>query len=380
MESPKQSRPRYRRPSLSHFSRHFLGKAYTALTGRALVPAAFIKRAAANGLSVEQLHNAIRFARCLTRLPGYLMTISQQQLEKAVYWDELGLKAKAGEHYLESALWGLYAELSLNDSEKCFAVLNEYADSYYRASQSFNNQTKRIEIDCSTTRIQAYFRLPAGEARNIPCVILLNNLFSSKEELHYTENSLLSQGLATLSFDYPHNQAINGQPYSAFDVKELGNAIHLYLSSEPEIDCSRLTLYGIGFGGRFAAYLNIAFPERFKSLVCISTPYDLENDLEELTRAVSQEFLVSKMTAASMLFELAHQTPLNTRINQLRGSLLVVGGGKDKIALPQETQYLFEQSASRDKKLILCPGAGHGLYEMMPSLRHEIAQWIKQRS
>jgi hypothetical protein len=47
--------------------------------------------------------------------------------------------------------------------------------------------------------------------------------------------------------------------------------------------------------------------------------------------------------------------------------------------MPEETKMIYEQIGAGDKKLIVCPGASHNCYEMMPSLRHEIAQWIKQR-
>ena len=39
----------------------------------------------------------------------------------------------------------------------------------------------------------------------------------------------------------------------------------------------------------------------------------------------------------------------------------------------------WEMPGAPDKKLLYIPNAGHGCYEMMPSLRYEIAQWIRQR-
>ncbi|MBY0358787.1 MAG: lysophospholipase [Candidatus Obscuribacterales bacterium] len=380
MEPPKERLSRNRRSSLSHLGRRFINKTYKALTGQALVPKFLTVRAVANGLKKEQFSGAIRLARGLNRLPDYLQAVCDKQWEKAQYWDDLGLKAKAADYYLDSALWGVYADLITADEEKAHFLREQYRESYFRAAQGFRTPTERVELTYLASTLQAYFRLPAltkpGQQNwNLPCVILFNDLFSSKEELHYVENSLLAQGLATFSIDYPGHQ----RPYASFDVKELGNAIYLFLYSRTEIDSSRLCLYGISLGGRFALHLNLLMPEKFKSVVCLSTPYDLHHDLEQLTKAVSAQFFVSPMTARTALHELAERTPIEDALSQQKSSILIAGGGKDNIVLPEETQHLFNQSASKDKQLVLCPGAGHGLYEMMPSLRYEIAQWITQR-
>jgi alpha-beta hydrolase superfamily lysophospholipase len=123
----------------------------------------------------------------------------------------------------------------------------------------------------------------------------------------------------------------------------------------------------------------LSYPERFSSLVCMSTPLDLLNDLDKLAPVFAREHMVSTFAARTALYELAMHTQIEEGIPYTQSPLLVIGGGKDRIATADNTRTIFEQSLSTDKKLILCPAAGHCLYEMMPSLRYEIAQWIKQR-
>ena len=172
----------------------------------------------------------------------------------------------------------------------------------------------------------------------------------------------------------------SAQVPSAFDVKELGNALNLFLSGRVDIDLSRVTLYGLSLGGRMAMYLALAFPERFSSIVSLSTPLDLLADMDRLTPTFAREHFVSTLAARTALYETAHHTPIEDDIRYIQAPLLVLGGGKDRISTPEQTKDIFEKAGSADKKLILCPGAGHCLYEMMPSVRYEIAQWIKQRS
>lgn len=382
-EKKKTTTERLKRASWNSISQKVYGDIYQAITGSLHLPGRFVQRALANGLPAQDLEHAIRCAKTLQELPDYLLSASEQKLEKATYWDELGLKTRARDNYLESALWGMYAELLIEDEEQKSVVWRQFRESYFRASPYFNAPADSVAIHYLATNLIGYFRRPPQDEdsfEKLPVVILLNGLFTPIEELHYLENSLLSQGFATLSVDYPGVTMHSAQVPSAFDVKELGNALNLFLSGRVDIDLSRVTLYGLSLGGRMAMYLALAFPERFSSIVSLSTPLDLLADMDRLTPTFAREHFVSTLAARTALYETAHHTPIEDDIRYIQAPLLVLGGGKDRISTPEQTKDIFEKAGSADKKLILCPGAGHCLYEMMPSVRYEIAQWIKQRS
>jgi pimeloyl-ACP methyl ester carboxylesterase len=188
---------------------------------------------------------------------------------------------------------------------------------------------------------------------------------------------LLSLGIATLSFDYPFSTDANSMV--ALEAEELGNSLLLALSSRPEIDMTRLVAYGTSIGGRIALYIAAKYNQRFRAVVSVSAPYDMLNDLDLLLPAMRREFAASQECSKATVFDIARQTPLRGELEQIELPALVVGGGKDIVAMPEETKMIYEQIGAGDKKLIVCPGASHNCYEMMPSLRHEIAQWIKQR-
>lgn len=376
---------RYRRSSLSGLGDLIIGNIYEAFTGSAYAPRRLIKRATANGLPVSDLEAVLRSARNLHRLPEYLLSLSEQKLTQAIYWDDLGLRPRARENYLDSALWGIYAGLLMKDSARKEAVYQEARESYKRAAPYLSFPADPVSLNYLAQPLSAYFRLPQPDGiltetnRNLPCVLLCNNYCAPKEELHYVENSLLSQGFATLSFDYPSTGTFASSPPDLFDIHELYQSLNLFLNGRPELDNERTVLYGLGFGGRLALLLARHYPERFKAVVTLSTPLDITSTVESLVTAVAKELHISKLAAHALLDDVDRSTPLDGIIENLESSLLVVGGGKDPIALPEETREIYERASAPDKKLILCPSAGHNLYEMMPSMRHEIAQWIKQR-
>lgn len=381
-ESRHTSRNLRPRRTAGTFGKAVLGNIYEAITGLRPVPSAFVRRAVANGLEKDHLVDAIRRARSAHKLPDYLLAMSAQKLEKAVYWDELGLKTRARDLYLESAFWGLYAEVITNDPVRKDQIQKQYSHSYRCAAPYFSAPAIPLQTGFIASNLSGYLRIPELPEDNLtgklPCVVILNSFCSPKEELHYVENSLVARGFATLSLDYPGQ--VGSSPPAPFDVAEFTNSLCLYLSTQPQIDCSRLSLYGISLGARVALYMALTFPERFNSIVSISAPYDLIGDLDHLTPAFARELFIPTITARTMLLELAHQTPIEENLGKVATPVLVAGGGKDLITLSDETRYIFEKLDSTDKKLLLCPGANHNLYEMMPSIRYEIAQWLWQRA
>lgn len=379
-----RARLRDKKSAAPVISSGLLENIYQALTGAGQMPSHLQKRALANGLPEAQLRDAVQSARTVAALPDYLLAASEHKFEKALYFDELGLKTRSRDLYLESTLWAIYAELFYEDPEKKELIYRKYRESYRRAAPHFNHPGQEVSIPYMASSLSGYLRKPGqaedGEQRQLPVVVILNSIYSAREELHYLENSLLSQGFATLSFDYPGTHTHSLQVFSAFDVKELGNSIYLFLSSCDEIDVSRIALYGQSLGGRLAMYMMLAYPERFSCLVSMSCPLNVIRDIDKLAPVFAREYLVSNYTARTTLYELALHTQIEEDIRFIEAPLLVLGGGKDKFANADASRQIFDQSLSADKKLILCPGARHCLYEMMPSLRYEIAQWIKQRA
>lgn len=376
---------RRKRAVLPHLGNFFFGNIYHALTGNKRLPRPLFRRAVANGIDREQLEAVWRQVQDRDDLAPLMLAIAENRLQQALYWHDVGVRNRARDNYLEATCWELYASLLLTDPAARQKSLAQAKTSYALAAPHFANPCRDIDIHYMGMELKGYLRLPTpvdAEAASIintnhPCVILFNGISTPKEEFYFTENSLLSLGIATLSFDYP--LSADASNMVALDTDELGNALLLTLSTRPEIDMSRLVAYGTSVGGRIALYIAAKYNQRFRAVASVSAPYDMLNDLDLLLPAMRREFAAGQQCSKSTVFEIARQTPLRGELEKIDIPALVVGGGKDIVAMPEETKMIYEQISAGDKKLIICPGASHNCYEMMPSLRHEIAQWIKQR-
>jgi pimeloyl-ACP methyl ester carboxylesterase len=385
---------RRRRAVLPHLGSLLLGNLYHAITGGARAPSALIKRAVAHGLNREHLEGIIRQSRQASELPRQMAAVADNHFQRALYWHDVAVKNRARDHYLECSLWLLYAALQSSTYTQRTRLFKRAQQSYALAAPHFQQPAEPVSITCPAGAISGYLRLPSAATEadeggqeyisaNHPCVLLFNGLSTPKEELHLWENALLATGLATLSFDYPTAGGAGfdgsaGELY-AFNVEELANALLLFLASRPEIDVSRVAAFGTSVGGRLALYAVARLPERFRALATLSAPLELLSDINLLMPAMKYELAAASECCKAAVFDLARRTPVRALLPQMQTPLLAVGGARDLIALPEETRAIYEECGASDKKLVICSSAGHNCYEMMPSLRHEIAQWIRQR-
>lgn len=359
---------------------NFFSGILSALRGRS-IPSFLVNRAAANGLIREEVATSIRYAKRWEHLPHIFSSIAGELHEKAIYWDDLGLTPRAASHYLQSAFWDFYAQLLiLRDQDNRSLFYARCSKSYRHAAPHFEYAANAVEIPYQSGSLKGYLRLPLTEGNaQVPCVVIVNSVNSAKEELHYTENAFLKMGLATLSFDLPGFGESLDDHLDSGDFEILGNSLYLFLTQHKEIHPERLALHGLGIGGALALTLTLLNQDRYKAVATLSAPYQLEATIERLLPAVRREELSLTDGAEDILRGFAVRMPRASDLKQLACPLMVVGGGKDILAPASDTKAIYDLAGSADKKLLFIPNASHGCYEMMPSLRYEIAQWIRQR-
>jgi alpha-beta hydrolase superfamily lysophospholipase len=379
-----------RRAMLSHLQSALLNKLYRSLLGTQYMSSALYRRAVAAGLKGQHLDNLCHKSKTQSDLPIALASAGETYFQRGLYWHDVGVRSRACDHYLESSLYYLYAAMLTDHQAVKAKAFARCQSSYLLAAPQFTIPAELVGIAYPAGTVSGYLRLPvrrveAGAdahyiANNFPCVILFNSLNAAKEELHFMENAFLTNGIATLSFDYPGLCCHDELPAAfSFNLEELVNSLLLFLASRNEIDISRVSLFGTSVGGRLALYAAAKFPERFRAVVSISAPLDLLSDLQLLLPAMQKELAASQKWSRASVFDLARGTPLRQMLGSISTPVLAIGGSADPIATADETRTIFKECGSTDKQLMICNGAHHNCYEMMPSLRHELVSWMKQR-
>jgi len=338
-------------------------------------------RALANGLYAEEFSQAVNKIKSLDDLRYRLTLMAANYQEKARYWDDLGLLLRARDHHLQAALWSFYAQLIMTDAKQRSQTYSMTSRNYEIAAPYFGYPARKIDIPYKVATLKGYLRLPVHEeevpTEPLPVVILLNAHKSTKEELHFTEHAFLRQGIATISFDYPGTGESTSESFDHLNLDSLCNALILFIAELKELDTNRIALHGISLGGTLALNLASKFADIFKVCVSLSAPTDL---LVAKSKVRLKRDLISPLFQEDEdISQLAQRFSLQSCLADIACPTLVIGGGKDVFVPFAETKNIFEKLTCQDKKLVICSRAKHICFDMMPSLRYEIAQWVQQR-
>lgn len=112
--------------------------------------------------------------------------------------------------------------------------------------------TERLDFDSDGDRCTGWLTLPPTTGPH-PAVVLVHGLGATRDMmLPQYEQHFAAAGIATLSFDYRHTGASEGQPRQRISIpkqcRDVAAAIDL-LARHPQLDSGRIGLWGTSLGG-----------------------------------------------------------------------------------------------------------------------------------
>lgn len=130
-----------------------------------------------------------------------------------------------------------------------------------------------IEFDAEGTTLRGWFYPGEGASGEGPCVVLQHG-FSATKEMHLDDYAALfaAAGLHCVVYDHPGlgaSDAVAGTPRQEIDpwqqIRHISHAI-TYAGSRPEVDASRIGLWGSSYGAAHA-YVTAAIDRRVACVV-----------------------------------------------------------------------------------------------------------------
>lgn len=200
---------------------------------------------------------------------------------------------KNGDHV---AAWRTYSfarwPVPLDSQQKRLAYDNAIS-AYLEHAKTFDPPLEVLRIPFEGSYIVAYLQLPKS-TRPCPFVVAISGLDSTKEDLAERFGPLLDLGVGFATFDMPGK----GQaPIKlAAGAERMFSAAIDALLERPEIDASRLVIYGGSFGGYWGAKLAVTERERVLGVVVQSPP---------VHEFFSREFAATAFSNTEYLFDLA---------------------------------------------------------------------------
>ncbi len=136
---------------------------------------------------------------------------------------------------------------------------------FRKAAQHFDPPLQIVETPYADKTMVAYLQVPKGLDRP-PVVINWGGVDSWKEDRQSSVQRMLNAGLAVLSVDMP-GTGENPTRYGDANAPKTYSAWIDYLLTRKDIDGGRIGLWGLSFGGYWAARMAYEEPKRVKGAV-----------------------------------------------------------------------------------------------------------------
>ncbi|WP_344942422.1 alpha/beta hydrolase family protein [Sphaerisporangium flaviroseum] len=300
--------------------------------------------------------------------------------------EALGREALAGEHFLSAGQHLSRAAVYHHFAKFVFVEdLDQMREAHRRAVACLNDALphlspagRRIEIPFEGARLVGVLRTPAGPGPH-PAVLMLSGLDSTKEELRSTEETFLQRGLATFSVDGP------GQGEAEYDLpirgdwSAPGHAMLDALAAEPDIDESRVAVWGVSLGGYYAPRVAAAVGDRVRACVALAGPYDFGECWDGLPDLTRQTFQVrSGAGSDAEARRIAGTLDLDGHAKEIRAPLLIVFGRKDRL-IPWRQAERLSATAGGEVELLMLEQGNHGCANVAPWHRPRTADWVAER-
>jgi pimeloyl-ACP methyl ester carboxylesterase len=237
---------------------------------------------------------------------------------------------------------------------------------------------RRVDIDFDGATLVGVLRLPGGGGPH-PAVLLLSGLDSAKEEQKSVEETFLERGIATFTVDGP------GQGEAEYDLPIRGDwslpgkAILDALGAEPEIDESRIAVWGVSLGGYYAPRVAAAVGDRVKACVALAGPYDFGDCWDGLPLLTRQTFQVrSGAGSDEEAHRIASTLTMDGSASAISAPLLIVFGRKDRLIPWQHAERLAAE-AGGEVELLMLEDGNHGCANLAPRHRPYTADWVAEK-
>ncbi|MES2183937.1 MAG: alpha/beta fold hydrolase [Pseudomonadota bacterium] len=292
---------------------------------------------------------------------------------------EGGWRLTASEHLSRAAVYYHFAKfVFVNDVAQMRAAHMKAVACKQLALPHMRPPAVRVEIPYQGGHLAGFLRLPAGVVQP-PVLVMVPGLDSAKEELEAYELPFLARGMATLLVDGP------GQGEAEYDFPLRGDyevavkAMVDWVVARPEVDGTRVGLWGVSLGGYFAPRA-AAFEKRLKACIGLAGPYDFGANWDELPELTRETFRVRShlATPAEAKAYAGTLTMKDGVARQIECPLFLVTGKLDRIIPWQDTQRLA-QEASGPVELMIVEDGNHIANNRPYRYRYRTADWMAEQ-
>ena len=284
----------------------------------------------------------------------------------------------AGEALARAAVYFHFGKfLFVHDREQAYAAQRRAVDALTQALPLLSPSATRHEIDFDGSAIVGLLRTPTGPGPHAT-VILIPGLDSTKEEFREVERHFLDRHMATFSIDGPGQGEAEWTLPIRPDWEVVGGAIVTHLLSLPEVDPSRIGVWGVSLGGYYAT--RVASGELpIRATIALSGPYSLGASWSNLNPLTRHAFQVRSYSSSPEAAERrSMDVTLEGRTSKITAPILVIVGQRDRLFSWHDGERVVNEARGPAELLVLETG-NHGCANVSYRHRPFSADWMARQ-
>lgn len=303
--------------------------------------------------------------------------MAREYEEAGLAEEELGHQVTAGQFWWRASLAWQYAQFMwFHDPEQRNYGQQRKAAAYARAAPLLLPPAVRADVPFRKHALPAWFRRPNHTTGQVPVVILIGGLESTKEESLLFENLLLERGMSTLAFDGPGQ----GECASHFPLDdrfhEATTAVIDSLLERSDVDPTRIAVLGRSLGG-FLAPLSAAYDQRISAVVSFGALFDLRF-FDKIPPVPASGFrqLTGLSNHDEADREIRRILDLSGAIADVRCPLYIQHGAKDALIPVDQAHLLAQNAVNAEVTLRIDPDGDHCSHNRHHIVRPQLADWL----
>lgn len=256
-------------------------------------------------------------------------------------------RVAARESYLIAAIYYGIAQWPIDEDSDLNKELNARKIACYAKYAKYaHHKIQRVEIKMGQHVIPGWLHLPVhGEALH-PVVVMLPGMDTFKEELVWAYgDKILERGMAALAIDGPGQSEalVNGLKVTADNFGNTGVAVMDWIETRPDLDASRVGIFGRSFGSYAGTVMGNAIGKRIRG-VAVGLPCHepgFHTIFEEASPTFKNRFMYMAGYDDEKKFDkFIEGFDLRQRVGNLTCPYLVVGGELDELSPIRHTYDL----------------------------------------
>jgi dipeptidyl aminopeptidase/acylaminoacyl peptidase len=253
----------------------------------------------------------------------------------------------------------------------CYQKFTEYFDEAY---------VRRVEIPFENGKtIPAILQTTPGEHK-APCVVVIPGMDTIKEYMPSPyHNHFRRRGMATLTIDGPgQGESTIRETWVTLDnFDRAGSAAIDYLEKQPQIDASRIGLYGWSMGSYWAPRI-AAHDPRVKACVGAMGVYEQKDTIFKQGKPAyrANYMYMSNIHDEDRFDEITAQMTLAPIADRIKCPTLLVMGEFDELCPLEDGEALFAELRC-PKELWVYENETHTFGGRLPDFYLQVADWMR---